>query len=59
MEKTANKLDFQDVIGHVKDFHNAFGIDNNEKPTVLLSEKDYMLRYNLMHEENGEYLQAC
>jgi predicted HAD superfamily Cof-like phosphohydrolase len=53
------RLLLQDVINHVRDFHNAFNIENAEQPTGMLSEKDYMLRHRLMHEENEEYLDAC
>ncbi len=47
------------IIKHVEDFHDAFGIKNNYEPTHLLSESEYMLRYNLMKEENEEYLEAA
>lgn len=50
---------FIEIIKHVEDFHNAFKIENNYKPTANLSESDYMLRYNLMKEENEEYLEAA
>ena len=42
----------------VAKFHNAFGQDNGETPR-LLNEKDYTLRYELMKEENDEYLEAA
>jgi predicted HAD superfamily Cof-like phosphohydrolase len=45
-------------ISKVSDFHVAFNIENNSVPT-LLSEKDFMLRYELIREENEEYLEAC
>lgn len=50
---------FQDVINHVADFHDAFLIGNEHEPVGTISEKDYMLRHRLMHEENEEYLDAC
>ncbi len=46
-------------INHVKLFHESFGIENKTKPNSYLSEKVYNLRYNLMKEENDEYLDAC
>ena len=46
-------------INHVKLFHESFGIENKTKPNSNLSEKVYNLRYNLMKEENDEYLDAC
>ncbi len=58
MEKK-NALTLQDTINHVRDFHDAFRIENAEQPTGTLSQKDYELRHRLMHEENEEYLEAC
>lgn len=52
------RLSLKEVIGMVRDFHDAFRIPNNDAPT-LLNEPDYMLRHRLMHEENEEYLDAC
>ncbi len=52
-------MKLEDAINHVKDFHDAFGIENAEEPTAVLSESDYLLRYKLMREENEEYLDAC
>ena len=46
-------------INHVKLFHESFGIENKTRPNSNLSEKVYSLRYNLMKEENDEYLDAC
>ena len=46
-------------INHVKLFHESFGIENKTRPSSDLSEKVYNLRYNLMKEENDEYLDAC
>lgn len=45
-------------IMHVHHFHETFKIGNAEEPT-LIDEKDYTLRYNLIKEENEEYLDAC
>jgi predicted HAD superfamily Cof-like phosphohydrolase len=47
------------VINKVKEFHEAFLIGNEEAPVGTISEKDYLLRHRLMHEENEEYLEAC
>jgi predicted HAD superfamily Cof-like phosphohydrolase len=48
-----------DNINKVKTFHEVFKISYHTAPTASLSEQDYMLRYNLMKEENDEYLEAC
>ena len=39
-------------------FHKAFNIGINHNPTVAVSEKIKELRFNLMKEENEEYLEA-
>ncbi len=52
------EISFKEIITHVETFHDSFGIGNNYEPTANLSESDYILRYNLMKEENEEYLEA-
>jgi predicted HAD superfamily Cof-like phosphohydrolase len=47
-----------DKIKSVEEFHNVFKIGNADK-VQLIAEKDYKLRYNLIKEENEEYLDAC
>lgn len=47
-----------DKIMDVHHFHETFKIGNADAPT-LIDEKDYTLRYNLIKEENDEYLEAC
>lgn len=46
-------------IKHVETFHDTFKIGNRYEPTGEVSESEYMLRYNLIKEENEEYLEAC
>ncbi len=43
-------------IKQVIEFHEAFGVENNTKPTLI---NDSKLRFELMKEENEEYLEAC
>lgn len=45
-------------IKSVEEFHNVFRIGNADG-IKLIGEKDYQLRYNLIREENEEYLEAC
>ncbi|MBT6252190.1 MAG: nucleoside triphosphate pyrophosphohydrolase family protein [Flavobacteriaceae bacterium] len=45
-------------ISAVASFHEAFGLGQNESPTVDITEAIMMLRFNLMDEENKEYLEA-
>lgn len=47
-----------DKIKSVAEFHEIFKIGNADR-VMLISEKDYTLRYNLIKEENEEYLEAC
>lgn len=48
----------QKQINAVKEFHTAFGLLVNENPQGCLGEPVNTLRYNLMKEENEEYLEA-
>jgi len=55
----AKEITLKEVIAHVEKFHDSFGIDNNHAPTTNLSEADIKLRFDLMREENEEYLEAA
>ncbi len=46
-------------IKAVQEFHEAFKIGLKHTPTANLGEAKNMLRYNLMAEENDEYLEAA
>ncbi|HEU4496535.1 MAG TPA: nucleoside triphosphate pyrophosphohydrolase family protein [Flavobacterium sp.] len=48
----------QKQLDAVKEFHKAFGIGYSEIPKGDLGESKNRLRYNLMKEENEEYLEA-
>lgn len=51
---------FQGPIMAVHAFHQAFGIKNSSRPVADLGgEREHLLRFNLMQEENKEYLEAC
>jgi len=45
-------------IKSVEEFHTVFKIGNADE-IKLIDEKDFILRYNLIKEENEEYLDAC
>ncbi len=45
-------------IKSVEEFHDIFKIGNSSE-MKLIDERDYTLRYNLIKEENEEYLDAC
>ncbi|MCG9791106.1 nucleoside triphosphate pyrophosphohydrolase family protein [Flavobacterium algicola] len=48
----------QKQLESVKEFHTAFKIGHSEFPIANLSQEKKILRYNLMKEENEEYLEA-
>ncbi|MES2811876.1 MAG: nucleoside triphosphate pyrophosphohydrolase family protein [Bacteroidota bacterium] len=48
----------QKQIQAVHEFHSAFGLGINNEPMGDLGESKNMLRFNLMKEENEEYLEA-
>ncbi|MEY4804997.1 MAG: hypothetical protein RL331_1518 [Bacteroidota bacterium] len=52
-------MEFKEIIGAVAQFHDAFGIQNNMSPTAQLTLADIQLRFDLMKEENEEYLEAA
>jgi len=43
----------------VQEFHEAFGLGIQQKPIAKLSESKLRLRFDLMAEENEEYLEAA
>jgi predicted HAD superfamily Cof-like phosphohydrolase len=49
----------KDKIDKVKLFHEVFLIGNESKLKTDVEESTFQLRYDLMKEENEEYLQAC
>ena len=52
-----NELTLKKTISYVEEFHKAFGIKSNYKPTINI-EEEHVLRHRLMQEENMEYLEA-
>ena len=52
-------LTLSNCIEAVEEFHDSFGISNAYSPVNSISNSDLNLRYNLMKEENEEYLQAA
>jgi predicted HAD superfamily Cof-like phosphohydrolase len=46
-------------IAAVREFHKAFKLNIQESPTVSISKERKELRYELMKEENEEYLEAA
>ena len=52
-------LSLEEATEHVRAFHDAFGIPNASKPTGAIGDRDALLRYKLIREENEEYLDAA
>ncbi|PQJ22842.1 nucleoside triphosphate pyrophosphohydrolase family protein [Tenacibaculum sp. SG-28] len=46
-------------ISAVHEFHKAFGLGIKDKPTANIGEDRNLLRFNLMKEENEEYIEAA
>ncbi|HCQ12939.1 nucleoside triphosphate pyrophosphohydrolase family protein [Flavobacterium sp.] len=49
----------QNKLNAVKEFHTSFKIGYSEEMKGSLGENKNLLRYNLMKEENEEYLEAA
>jgi predicted HAD superfamily Cof-like phosphohydrolase len=59
MNNVKNDLSLAEALGHVRAFHDAFGITNAEGPTGAIGDREALLRYKLLREENEEYLDAA
>lgn len=55
----SKSLTLKETIASVEEFHNSFGIKNNEKPIAKIEPDQIDLRHRLMAEENSEYLEAA
>lgn len=59
MQPTTTALTLGEAIEHVRTFHDAFGIANATTPMGAIGDRDALLRYKLIREENEEYLEAA
>ena len=59
MKNEQATLSLAQTIHYVKAFHEAFKLPVRHEPTGLLSDQELTLRFNLMREENEEYLEAA
>ena len=59
MSQHNTPLALSEAIAHVRTFHDAFGIPNAQAPTGAIGDRDSLLRYKLIREENEEYLDAA
>lgn len=55
----SSSKDINTLISCVEKFHDSFGISNNYEPTTNLSKEDIQLRFDLLKEENNEYIEAA
>jgi predicted HAD superfamily Cof-like phosphohydrolase len=49
----------QRQLNAVKEFHDAFSLGYSENPSTAIGDKKIKLRFDLMQEENEEYLDAA
>ena len=49
----------KDQLNKVNEFNKVFKVGESLSSPTLLTQKEQLLRYNLMVEENREYLDAC
>mgnify|MGYP000117876536 CR=1 FL=1 len=54
-----SKLTLEKTIKMVREFHDAFGINSIAQPSVGIGTATQQLRFDLMQEENEEYLEAA
>jgi predicted HAD superfamily Cof-like phosphohydrolase len=54
-----SEMKFNEIIGAVETFHDSFGIQNHYELKSDLTAKEVQLRFDLMKEENEEYLEAA
>jgi len=54
-----SEMKFNEIIGAVETFHDSFGIENHYELKSDLTVKEVQLRFDLMKEENEEYLEAA
>ncbi len=59
METTTQALTLAEATEHVRTFHEAFGIPNAKTMIGDIGDRDALLRYKLIREENEEYLDAA
>ncbi len=59
MMNDENSFTLNRAIDHVRDFHDAFKLPVRHSPSTDLPISEIELRYNLMKEENEEYLEAA
>jgi predicted HAD superfamily Cof-like phosphohydrolase len=59
MQAKTGVLTLDEATSHVREFHEAFGIRNAAAPIGDIGDREALLRYKLIREENEEYLEAA
>ena len=59
MQTTWKPLSLDEATRQVRDFHDAVGIPNAASPVGDIGDRQALLRYKLIREENEEYLDAA
>ncbi len=59
METSTKALTLDEATEHVRAFHDAFGITNSSVMKGDIGDREALLRYKLIREENEEYLEAA
>jgi predicted HAD superfamily Cof-like phosphohydrolase len=54
-----HNLSMKNKLASVDQFHDVFKIGKAPSSVQFLAENEYKLRFDLMKEENEEYLEAC
>ncbi|MDZ4752511.1 MAG: nucleoside triphosphate pyrophosphohydrolase family protein [Flavobacteriales bacterium] len=52
-------LTLRETIAHVEEFHQSFRLNREDEPTGTIEERLHILRFELMKEENEEYIEAA
>lgn len=54
-----NNINMRKQLDAVNLFHQIYGLGISEEPVAFVSKEQTLLRFNLMQEENEEYLEAA
>jgi predicted HAD superfamily Cof-like phosphohydrolase len=55
----SKQISLRETIAHVEEFHASFKLNRENEPTGSIAERLHQLRFELMKEENDEYLEAA
>ena len=55
----SKEITLRETIAHVEEFHRSFKLNREDQPTGEIVDRLHQLRFELMKEENEEYLEAA